>query len=104
LLAQSNIPETPPSTKAAPSTKVVALGELVPQGDVITVANAQDSRVNHILLKEGDSDIALACVSSRRYFTIFDLRSIQNTLRIGSRQSPAPQSVRFDSTIARRES
>jgi HlyD family secretion protein len=66
LLAQSNIPETPPPTKAAPSTKVVALGELVPQGDVITVANAQDSRVNHILLKEGDSDIALACVSSRR--------------------------------------
>lgn len=38
------------------SQRVVALGRLVPQGEVIklSVANAQDSRVNKILVAEGD--------------------------------------------------
>jgi HlyD family secretion protein len=41
----------------APSHTVVALGNLQPEGNVIkiSVANAQDSRVNQILVKEGDT-------------------------------------------------
>ncbi|BAU16023.1 hypothetical protein LEP3755_65900 (plasmid) [Leptolyngbya sp. NIES-3755] len=50
----------PPSTEsavtAAPVDAVVALGRLEPEGEVIriSVPNAQDSRVNQILVKEGD--------------------------------------------------
>lgn len=38
------------------TTQVVALGKLIPQGEVIklSVANAEDSRVNQIFVKEGD--------------------------------------------------
>jgi HlyD family secretion protein len=45
-----------PTTTIAPGTTVVALGKLQPEGEVIkiSVANAQDSRVNQILVKEGD--------------------------------------------------
>jgi HlyD family secretion protein len=45
------------ATPAAPSNTVVALGNLQPQGNVIriSVANAQDSRVNQILVQEGDT-------------------------------------------------
>lgn len=41
---------------AAPVTSVVALGQIEPEGEVIklSVPNAQDSRVNKILVKEGD--------------------------------------------------
>ncbi len=44
------------TTKVAPVTKVTALGRLEPQGEVIklSVANAQDSRVNKLLVEEGD--------------------------------------------------
>ncbi len=44
------------NTKVAPVTKVTALGRLEPQGEVIklSVANAQDSRVNKLLVEEGD--------------------------------------------------
>ncbi len=40
----------------APVTSVVALGQIEPEGEVIklSVPNAQDSRVNQILVKEGD--------------------------------------------------
>lgn len=48
--------ESPPSVAVA-STTVVASGKIVPEGGVIkiSVANAQDSRVNQILVKEGDA-------------------------------------------------
>ncbi|MGF1481723.1 MAG: HlyD family efflux transporter periplasmic adaptor subunit [Cyanophyceae cyanobacterium] len=44
------------STEIAPTTSVVALGRIIPQGEVIqlSVANAEDSRVNQILVAEGD--------------------------------------------------
>jgi HlyD family secretion protein len=47
---------TPSATDTSSVSQVVALGKLVPLGDVIkiSVANAQDSRVNQILVKEGD--------------------------------------------------
>jgi HlyD family secretion protein len=56
MQAQSNVRDSPVSTQIATSTQVVALGKLVPEGDVIkiSVVNAQDSRVNQILVKEGD--------------------------------------------------
>jgi HlyD family secretion protein len=51
---QSAKPQTTP-TPAQPNA-VVALGRVQPQGEVIklSVANAQDSRVDKILIKEGD--------------------------------------------------
>jgi HlyD family secretion protein len=51
--AESNTP----TVKAAPLNSVVALGRIVPRGEVIklSVPNAQDSRVNQILVREGDS-------------------------------------------------
>jgi HlyD family secretion protein len=46
----------PPKVKAAPINSVVALGRLVPDGEIIkvSVSNAQDSRLNQIFVKEGD--------------------------------------------------
>lgn len=43
-------------TEPAPLTSVVALGRIEPEGEVIklSVANAEDSRINQILVKEGD--------------------------------------------------
>jgi HlyD family secretion protein len=54
--AQDNTSETPSAANPSSTTRVVALGKLIPEGDVIkiSVANAQDSRVNQILVKEGD--------------------------------------------------
>jgi HlyD family secretion protein len=54
--AQDNTSETPSAANPSSPTRVVALGKLIPEGDVIkiSVANAQDSRVNQILVKEGD--------------------------------------------------
>ncbi|WP_193193962.1 HlyD family efflux transporter periplasmic adaptor subunit [Nostoc sp. MG11] len=51
---QNSTPDT--SVKPAPVASVVALGRIEPEGEVIkvSVANAQDSRVNRILVKEGD--------------------------------------------------
>ena len=56
LQAQSDRSEPPAPSSETSSKWVVALGKLVPQGDVIkiSVANAEDSRVNTILVKEGD--------------------------------------------------
>ncbi|MEO0987282.1 MAG: efflux RND transporter periplasmic adaptor subunit [Cyanobacteria bacterium J06639_14] len=50
--AQSDIPVE----VTIPSDRVVALGRLVPKGEVIqlSVPNAEDSRVNQILIEEGD--------------------------------------------------
>jgi HlyD family secretion protein len=54
-LSQAN-PTPSPSVAPAPINQVVALGRLEPEGEVIklSVPNAQDSRVNKILVKEGD--------------------------------------------------
>jgi HlyD family secretion protein len=54
-LSQAN-PTPTPSVAPAPINQVVALGRLEPEGEVIklSVPNAQDSRVNKILVKEGD--------------------------------------------------
>lgn len=50
--------ETPATqeVKVVSNNKVVALGKIVPQGEVIkiSVVNARDSRVNQILVQEGD--------------------------------------------------
>lgn len=56
MQAQSKPRDFPVLTDVATSTRIVALGKLVPDGDVIkiSVVNAQDSRVNQILVKEGD--------------------------------------------------
>lgn len=52
--SQDNDPET--KAQAKQPQKVVALGKLIPRGEVIklSVANAEDSRVNQILVEEGD--------------------------------------------------
>jgi HlyD family secretion protein len=49
-------PQPSPTVAPAPVNSVVALGRLEPEGEVIklSVPNAQDSRVNKILVKEGD--------------------------------------------------
>ncbi|MDJ0737914.1 MAG: HlyD family efflux transporter periplasmic adaptor subunit [Nostocaceae cyanobacterium] len=51
---QSSTPT--PAISVTPATKVTALGRLEPQGEVIklSVVNAQDSRVNKLLVEEGD--------------------------------------------------
>jgi hypothetical protein len=64
LLLQGVVACTSPADSSAPSPKVVAapvnavvaLGRLVPDGEVIkvSVSNAQDSRLNQIFVKEGD--------------------------------------------------
>ncbi len=54
--AQHKPYDFPNPTKVATSSLVVALGKLIPEGGVIkiSVVNAQDSRVNELLVKEGD--------------------------------------------------
>jgi HlyD family secretion protein len=54
--AQKQSPTPTPTENIVPATKVTALGRLEPQGEVIklSVANAQDSRVNKLLVEEGD--------------------------------------------------
>ncbi len=51
---QSSNPES--SVEAAPVSSVVALGRIEPEGEVIKLSapNAQDSRVNQVLVSEGD--------------------------------------------------
>jgi HlyD family secretion protein len=53
-------PQPSPGASPAPANNVVALGRLEPEGEVIklSVPNAQDSRVNQILVKEGDRVVA----------------------------------------------
>jgi HlyD family secretion protein len=52
----SATPQPSPTVTPASANSVVALGRLEPEGEVIklSVPNAQDSRVNKILVKEGD--------------------------------------------------
>ena len=54
--AQSENPEPLTPAEVKQSQQVVALGKLIPKGEVIklSVANAEDSRVNQILVEEGD--------------------------------------------------
>jgi HlyD family secretion protein len=53
---QTKKPTPVPTITIAPVTKITALGRLQPQGEVIklSVAYAQDSRVNKLLVNEGD--------------------------------------------------
>jgi HlyD family secretion protein len=55
FLVSCGSPPPPPKVQAAPITAVVALGRLQPEGEVIKISspNAQDSRVNQILIREG---------------------------------------------------
>jgi HlyD family secretion protein len=55
-VGQSQPAQPSPAVAAAPIDGVVALGRLEPEGEVIklSVPNAQDSRVDKILVKEGD--------------------------------------------------
>ncbi|MBW4535804.1 MAG: HlyD family efflux transporter periplasmic adaptor subunit [Pleurocapsa minor HA4230-MV1] len=55
-LAQSQDVTRETKPKVQPAKQVVALGKLTPKGEVIklSVANAEDSRVNQILVDEGD--------------------------------------------------
>lgn len=54
--SQAEQPPAPTLAEVAPIATVVALGRLTPKGEVIklSVPNAQDSRVNQILVEEGD--------------------------------------------------
>ena len=54
--AQSQNTESQAQSQVEPAKQVVALGKLIPKGEVIklSVANAEDSRVNKILVEEGD--------------------------------------------------
>lgn len=54
--AQSQDTTTEAQIQVKQPTQVVALGKLIPRGEVIklSVANAEDSRVNQILVEEGD--------------------------------------------------
>jgi HlyD family secretion protein len=55
-LARGDRPPEPPPSEENSTKWVVALGKLIPEGDTIkiSVANAEDSRVNSILVEEGD--------------------------------------------------
>ncbi|MBD2070439.1 HlyD family efflux transporter periplasmic adaptor subunit [Leptolyngbya sp. FACHB-671] len=54
--SQAEQPPADTTAEVAPIATVVALGRLTPKGEVIklSVPNAQDSRVNQILVEEGD--------------------------------------------------
>ena len=54
--AQTEDAQTQSQTQVKQLKQVVALGKLIPKGEVIklSVANAEDSRVNQILVEEGD--------------------------------------------------
>lgn len=54
--AKSSAPTPIATASVAPATAVTALGRLEPKGEVIklSVTNAQDSRVNQLLVEEGD--------------------------------------------------
>ena len=54
--AQTEAAQTEAQAQVKQSQQVVALGKLIPKGEVIklSVANAEDSRVNQILVEEGD--------------------------------------------------
>jgi HlyD family secretion protein len=56
LVGCNPLPKANPQPSAAPANSVVALGRLEPEGEVIklSVPNAQDSRVNQILVTEGE--------------------------------------------------
>ncbi len=103
------------AVQAAPVTAVVALGRLEPEGEVIklSVPNAQDSRVNRILVKEGDRVqagqlIALLQGIDRRQADVQDARADvrlqQATLaKVTQGDAKQAQSVAQQATIARLE-
>jgi HlyD family secretion protein len=103
------------SVQAAPVAAVVALGRLEPDGEVIklSVPNAQDSRVNRILVQEGDRVqsgqlIALLQGIDRRQADVQDARAdvrLQQATLTKVRQGEAKkaQLLAQQATIARLE-
>jgi HlyD family secretion protein len=101
--------------QAAPVAAVVALGRLEPDGEVIklSVPNAQDSRVNRILVKEGDHVqsgqlIALLQGIDRRQADVQDAKAdvrLQQATLTKVRQGDAKQAqiTAQQATIARLE-
>lgn len=65
-LARGDRPPEPPPSEENSTKWVVALGKLIPEGDTIkiSVANAEDSRVNSILVEEGDTVPANAIIAT----------------------------------------
>jgi HlyD family secretion protein len=100
-------PSATPSPKPVPAKQaaVVALGRLEPAGEIIklSVANAQDSRVNQLLVKEGDrveanQVIAILQGLDRRQA---DLRDAEADVRL--RQAELTKAQRGDSKQAQRQ-
>jgi HlyD family secretion protein len=78
--------EPAPKVQAAPIAAVVALGRLQPEGEVIKISspNAQDSRVNQILIREGqrvEAGQLLAILQGQDRRTA-DLRNAQAEVRL----------------------
>jgi HlyD family secretion protein len=98
-------PEPEKSVPAAPLNAVVALGRLIPQGELIkvSVSNAQDSRVNQLLVDEGDrvsegQVIALLQGVERREA---DLRDAEADVKL--RQAELKKVLEGDSKISERQ-
>jgi HlyD family secretion protein len=79
-------PPPAPKVQAAPITAVVALGRLQPEGEVIKISspNAQDSRVNQILIREGQRVQAkqLLAILQGEDRRLADLRNAQADVRL----------------------
>jgi HlyD family secretion protein len=103
-LAQPS-PTSSPKPVPAKQTAIVALGRIEPAGEIIklSVANAQDSRVNQLLVKEGDrveanQVIAILQGLDRRQA---DLRDAEADVRL--RQAELTKAQRGDSKQAQRQ-
>jgi HlyD family secretion protein len=95
-------PQPSSAASPAPANSVVALGRLEPEGEVIklSVPNAQDSRVNQILVKEGDRVVANQVIAilqgiERREA---DLRDAETEVRL--RQAELLKTQQGDSKLA----
>jgi HlyD family secretion protein len=86
FLVSCSPPPPPPKVQAAPITAVVALGRLQPEGEVIKISspNAQDSRVNQILVREGQRVQArqLLAILQGEDRRLADLRNAQADVRL----------------------
>lgn len=100
--SQATSTEEKTGVEAAPINAVVALGRLVPEGELIkvSVSNAQDSRVNQLFVQEGDrvsenQVIALLQGVERREA---DLRNAEAEVRL--RQAELKRAQQGDSKVA----
>lgn len=100
--SKAELVESETAIEAAPLDAVVALGRLVPEGEVIkvSVSNAQDSRVNKLFVSEGDrveenQVIALLQGVERREA---DVRNAQTEVRL--RQAELDRVLQGDAKLA----